>query len=352
MKSILILAVFGIIGAQGAEENTAREPGKVEQAKVLADATRYVLNHQMPDFSCLQTTHRLENPDDARWSAVETVVERLTYFDRRESYQLLEINGRPPSNADQHLEGARSPAEFASIMRAIFLPQTKTEFVRQGWVTMRGQNMHAYSYYVPPFRSQYHFELPEASLDLTTAYHGMVFIDNRNHFVHRITLLADGIPASAPIRDVSFTLDYEYARIGRTDYMLPLQFEFSLRVRQSLTSNVVDFRSYDEIDAVSSTSRPRRSSSHQITPTARFFNQAALRVVARRGHRSDHDAGDANDPAPGNQHDLHAEPLHAHSSARGGVLARGPHSNDWACSARDSLGSLQFGVLPRDLLAC
>ena len=263
MKSTLILAVFGIVAARGAEAEPGPEPSRAEQASVLADATRHVLSHQVPDFTCLQTTHRLENLDSTAWSPVETVVERLTYFERHESYQLLEINGQPASDSGQHLEGARSPAEFSSILQAIFLPQTKTEFVWQGWVTLRGQPMHAYSYYVRPFRSQYHFELPEASLDLTTAYHGMVFIDDRNHFVHRITLFADDIPASASIRDVSFTLDYDYTRIGKTDYMLPLQFEFRLRVRQNLTSNVVDFHAYAQIDAVSSTSRSEGNSGHE-----------------------------------------------------------------------------------------
>ena len=220
---------------------------------MLADATRYVIDHQVPDFTCVQITRRLEDRGEAGWLPIETVIERLTYFDRRESYKVLEINGIPASVTDTQLQGARLSGEFGSILRSIFLPRTRTEFSWQGWVTLRGMRMQAYGYHVNAFRSRYHFELPEESLDLVTAYHGIVFLDDKHHFVHRITLYADDIPPSLFIQDVSFTLDYDYTRLGRTDYMLPLRFELSLRDRKGLSRHVVDYASYDEIDAVSST---------------------------------------------------------------------------------------------------
>ena len=62
-----------------------------------------------------------------------------------------------------------------------------------------------------------------------TAYHGLIFIDDRRHFIHRITLHADGIPPAFPVQDVSLMLDYEYTRIGDADYLLPLNFELRSR---------------------------------------------------------------------------------------------------------------------------
>ena len=67
------------------------------------------------------------------------------------------------------------------------------------------------------------------SIDLVAAYHGLIFIDSRKHFVHRITLHADGIPPSFPVQDVSLALDYEYTRIGEGEYLLPLTFELRSR---------------------------------------------------------------------------------------------------------------------------
>ena len=260
MTGRLIIGLLGIITACEAGKAPAPEPGRAEQTKVLADATRYVLNHQMPDFTCLQTTSLLKNLDRAGWSTVETVAERLIYFDHHESFQVLKINGQPASVDQEHFQGARLSEELSSIMQAIFLPRTQTEFAWQSWVTLRGKRMHAYAYHVHAFRSRYHFELPEESMDIATAYHGTVFIDDSTHFVHRITMSADDIPSPLSIRDVSFTLDYDHARVGNTDYMLPLRFELSLRDRRGLNRHIVNYDSYRKIDAVSLSGRPRASS--------------------------------------------------------------------------------------------
>ena len=258
MTGRLLIGLLGIIAACEAGKASTSEPGKAEQAKVLADATRYVLNHQLPDFTCLQTTRRLEKLGPG-WSPVDTVVERLTYFDHRESYQVLEINGQPATIAQEHLHGARLSEELGSIMRVIFLPHTHTEFAWQSWATVRGEKMHAYAYHVQAFRSRYHLELPEGSLDIATAYHGTVLIDDNDHFVHRITLSVDDIPPALFIKDVGFTLDYDYARVGNTDYMLPLRFDLSLRDRKGLNRRVVNYDSYDKINAVSLSDRSRVS---------------------------------------------------------------------------------------------
>ncbi len=55
--------------------------------------------------------------------------------------------------------------------------------------------MHVYAYQVAAAKSDYHIVVPgELAKDLVTAYHGLIFIDDRKHFIHRITLHADGIP--------------------------------------------------------------------------------------------------------------------------------------------------------------
>ena len=91
-----------------------------------------------------------------------------------------------------------------------------------------------YSYRVLASKSNYHLKVPEKKLDLVAGYHGLIFIDEHRHFVHRITVHPDGIPASFPIQDVSLALDYEYTRIGDADFLLPLEFE--LRSREGSTA--------------------------------------------------------------------------------------------------------------------
>jgi len=83
------------------------------------------------------------------------------------------------------------------------------------------------------------------------AYHGFIFIDNKEHFVYRVTLHADGVPSNFPIQDVEISLDYDYTRIGEADYLLPLQFEQSSREGDRLLKNYVDYGNYQKFLAVS-----------------------------------------------------------------------------------------------------
>ena len=52
-----------------------------------------------------------------------------------------------------------------------------------------------------PIEVQLSHRAAEPILDLVAAYHGLIFIDSRKHFVHRITLHADGIPPYFPIQE-------------------------------------------------------------------------------------------------------------------------------------------------------
>ena len=160
-------------------------------------------------------------------------------------------NRQPAGNSHDQFTAASPSGEFDSIMKAIFLPKTQTVFTWQEWYTLRGKRMHVYSYRVRAFKSTYHIEISEESLDLVTAYHGLIFIDAENHFVQRITLHADEIPVSFPIQDISLTLDYGYARIGDGNYLLPLQIEFRSRQGVRVIRNDVNYEHYEKFNATS-----------------------------------------------------------------------------------------------------
>lgn len=138
-------------------------------------------------------------------------------------------------------------------MKGIFAPVSAAEFHWQTWFTLRGQKMHVYAYQVAAAHSDYHIVVPLQS-DLVTAYHGLIFIDDRKHFVQRITLHADGIPPAFPVQDVSLMLDFDYTRIGDATYLLPLSFELRSRQGKALIKNDVDYDSCRKFTADSSVS--------------------------------------------------------------------------------------------------
>jgi hypothetical protein len=241
---VLALVVAGCLCAQD-------PPDPAAQKKILADATDYAANRErsLPDFICIQTTRRFQDfTGREEWRPLDFIVERLTYFEHHEDYKVLEINGQASSLPHDQLGGASSSGEFGSVMKGIFAPVGQAEFHWQAWFTLRGQKMHVYAYQVAKANSDYHIVIPHQS-DLVTAYHGLVFIDDRRHFVHRITLRADGIPPAYPVQDVSLILDYEYTRIADADYLLPLNFDLRSREGRVLIKNEVGYDNYRKFTA-------------------------------------------------------------------------------------------------------
>ena len=233
---------------------TPDPPDPKEQKQVLSDATEHALNHErdLPNFICTQTTRRFEDFNGKNgWSPIDIIVERLTYFEHREDYKVIELNGRPASVAHEQLNGASSSGEFGSVLKSIFSPDTETEFNWENWFTLRGRRMHVFSYRVAVSKSNYHIKVPLQKLDLVTGYYGLIFVDARRRMVHRITLHPEGVPPSFPIQDVSLALDYEYNRVGDADYLLPLEFELRSRERNLLVKNDVDYDNYRKFTAES-----------------------------------------------------------------------------------------------------
>jgi hypothetical protein len=245
---VLSVAFSGRVLAQ------APSPDPAEQKKILADATDYAFHHEqsLPNFLCTQTTRRFQDfQGHDEWRPLDIIVERLAYFEHHEDYKVIEINGVPSSIEHSKLGGASSSGEFGSVMKQIFAPVTAADFTWQTFFTLRGRKMNVYAYRVALEKSDYHVVVPEQKKDLVTAYHGLIFVDDRKHFVHRITLHADGIPPAFPVQDISLMLDYEYTRIGETDYLLPLTFELRSREGNVRVKNDVDYDQYRKFTAES-----------------------------------------------------------------------------------------------------
>jgi len=239
---------------------TLPNPDPSDQKKTISDATVYALSHEqsLPNFICTQTTQRfIDYTGIGGFRSVDLIVERLTYFEHHEDLRVFTLNGEASSLSHWELDGAISSGEFGAVMKGIFSPQANTEFWWQTFFTLRDRKMQVYSYRVSASHSDYHIVVPYKNLDLVTAYHGLIFIDDRTHFVHRITLHADGIPRDFPAQDLSLVLDYEYWRIGDSDYLLPLEFEIRSRQGRSLLKNNVTYSDYRKFAATSSVSFER-----------------------------------------------------------------------------------------------
>ena len=226
-------------------------PSPEEWRKVLDETRQYAMNYtrQLPDFICTQVTRRFVDPAGLElWETEDVLTARLSYFEQKEDYKLMLVNGRYTELPYQAVGGAISQGEFGSMMREIFERSTAATFGWERWATLRGRRMHVFSYKVEQPRSKWTIEYLKTDR-ITPGYHGLIYVDSENGTVARITLEADGVPPSFPIQQVSSTLDYDTAEIGEQKFVLPLRALMRMREGRALFKNEVEFRMYRKFSA-------------------------------------------------------------------------------------------------------
>lgn len=230
-------------------------PSSIDQKKVLDDARHYALTYTntLPDFICMQVVRRYVDPSGLEvWHHMDTVTERLSYFEKHEDYKVVLVNNRPVEMGHEQLGGAVSSGEFGSMMREIFEPNTEADFEWDRWATLRGRRMHVFFYRVTSGRSQYRIEERESRQSIIIGYRGYIYVDRDTNAVMKITLEGENIPDSFPIRDVNLSLDYDFQKISDHEFILPLKAVLTSRIGSKvLTKNEIEFRMYRKFTAES-----------------------------------------------------------------------------------------------------
>jgi hypothetical protein len=225
-------------------------PSAAEQKRIIESAREYALGYskRLPDFICTQVTRRYVDPSGLEfWRNADTITTRLSFFEQKEDYKVITINGRMVDVPYQRLDGATSSGEFGTMMRELFEEQTQARFEWQRWGTLRGKRNHVYSYYVAQPNSKWTVSYQRT--DITTpGYRGLIYIDRDSLEVSRITLEAD-LPPSFPIQMATTVLDYDSTDISGAKFMLPLRAEVRMRSGKDLVKNEVEFRLYRKFGA-------------------------------------------------------------------------------------------------------
>jgi len=218
-----------------------------EQDKIVTEARAYALNYtkSLPDFLCLQVTRRQYDPNGGdNYHNYDTVLTKVSYFEQHEKYELLSVNNKFMTASYESLGGTLSSGEFGSMMKEIFEPRTDAEFHWVRWATLRGRRAHVYSYVVDQAHSQWRIEDRTAHDAISPGYSGLVYIDRDTHTVMRVTLKAEGIPASFPIQEADDRLDYDTIEISGHPFILPMMARVHLKAGKVNQRNDIEFRGY------------------------------------------------------------------------------------------------------------
>jgi len=227
-----------------------RAPAPVEQQQIVEMARERALNftRSLPDFICTEVVRRY---NDTRSRLLDTLTLKLTYFEHKEKYELLAINGRSTVLPYESVGGVITQGEFGSLLSEIFDRRSGADFHWDHWTTLRQRLAQVYAFRVPAERSHYRILVGgRGSRDETVAgQHGFVYVDAETSQTVRIASQAEGIPPDFPVLSSSTTLDYGFAEVGGRRFLLPLDAEARMSTAQMRSRNEVEFHSYKKFAA-------------------------------------------------------------------------------------------------------
>ena len=207
----------------------------------------------LPDFLCLEVTDRSVDPHyqpgtEGSWTPQDRVIEKLTFFDHEEKYELYMHNDTAVVNkTSDSLGGARSTGEWASLLAEIFEPATQTDFKWVAWKAVRSKVVYEFQYRV--LKEYSHETIAHGDKDkIIAGFHGSVFIQKGANVVLRVTVIPD-IPPYFAVQDVNQIVDYDYQPIGDQQFLLPYKSQVIMRDGQLGSRNDIQWRKYGKYSA-------------------------------------------------------------------------------------------------------
>ena len=234
-------------------------PSDADKKRILEDTREWALNYvkSLPDFLCMEVTRRsvdahFEIGSEGSWTPQDRLIEKLTYFDHKENYELLQHNDTALIGKTwETLGGSISRGEWATLLGDIFTPSTNTGFHWVRWGTLRGHLTDVYEYTVEQQYSQetIGYGDPPNNQKITAGFHGLLYVQNSPaNVVLRLTVIPD-IPPSFPVQDVDQTVDYDYQDIGTERFLLPLHSQVKMRNGHIASMNEIEWRQYRKYSA-------------------------------------------------------------------------------------------------------
>jgi len=206
---------------------------------------------QLPNFRCIQETHRFtapaKTPDQLK--EADSYSDELIFEDGKERYQRLESNGVKADNTPIEKTGVRARNEFGSLLRGLFDPKLGATYHWAGRSMTLGVLCQVFEIEVS--KAKTNFVLHNGNMVEPVAYHGRVFIDDETGMVRRLTIEGTGLPKDYGLQSPSLSLDYGMVRIGEDDYLLPLRSVLQLRQAKVFVRNEAVFRGYRKFGAES-----------------------------------------------------------------------------------------------------
>ena len=225
----------------------------IDQKQLWDAAAKSAMGYlaQLPNFRCIQETHRFtapaKTPDQLK--EADSYQNELIFEDGKERYQRLETNGEKIDTAPVEDKGVASHNEFGTMLHGLFDPDVAATYHWAGRSMTLGVLCQVFEFEVS--RAKSNFVLHSGNNVASAAYSGRVFIDEDSGMVRRLTIQGTGLSKDFGLQSPSLSLDYGMVKIGEKDYLLPLRSVLQLRRAKVFVRNESVFRGYRKFQAES-----------------------------------------------------------------------------------------------------
>jgi hypothetical protein len=224
-------------------------------AAILSDARAESskFSASLPSYLAQQVTSRyFATGLPPHWQEIDVVTAELAYVNGKEDYRDFRIDGQ---SIDRPIEstGSWSTGEFGTTLEDVMSMATNAQFHRRGIDKAAGRAAIVFDYTVAQANSHWTMVSPDGRR-YSPAYEGAVWIDTATRRVLRMEQRTTNVPRDFPISRAEAVLEYGFAKIDQTTYLLPAKGETNgcMSGSGACTRNLIEFRNYRKFTAESS----------------------------------------------------------------------------------------------------
>lgn len=223
--------------------------------RILAGAREKALDYkkELPNFMCVATTKRfVGKAGEPSLRPKDSMAELLGYASGTEQYETIEVNGHPQRLDRNDLSGVRVNGEFGELLDAVYSDKAAAEFKMRGRRKFDGVDVYVFEYKVPRNRSIYSLSTMYGNSRVYSAFHGVVFVDEKTLNTRYVSIQAEDIPAVAMYRESAISVNYDYFLVGGRKFLLPKAASLVVRLgKRGLMKNEMQFRNYRRYESKS-----------------------------------------------------------------------------------------------------
>ena len=176
---------------------------------------------RLPNYTCTQTIERSHrNARSRKFELLDTIRLEVALVEGKELFSWPGAGKFEEKGIGEIVGagGAIGNGSFALHAKSVFLSRSPT-FTYFGETTLNGRRSIRYDYRIPQMLSGYQIRIgPNQAI---VEYHGSFWVDADTLDLIRLEVHADKLPPNLNLAEAGDTMEYQRARIGAADFLLP-----------------------------------------------------------------------------------------------------------------------------------